>query len=45
MTMMNKNYASGQRVFSRSSCTEPMDPADDADAGRERASSPSCHLT
>ena len=40
MTMMNKNYASGQRVFSRSSCTEPMDPADDADAGRERASSP-----
>jgi len=34
------NYASGQRVFSRSSCTEPRDPADDADAGRERASSP-----
>ena len=34
------NYASGQRVFSRSSCTEPRDPAEDADAGRERASSP-----
>ena len=40
MTMMNKNYASGHRVFSRSSCTEPRDPAEDADAGRERASSP-----
>ena len=37
---MNKNYASGHRVFKRSSCTEAIDPADDADAGCERASSP-----